>query len=88
MIEYREGTEERDGQATFNLFIGVVTVGGLGTELNNILVLYDSVVTLVSKENEDLELTPDSAIVTRVTPTKRRRRRLIQRETEIKFILI
>ena len=62
-------------------------MGGLGTELNNILVLYDSVVTLVSKENEDLGLTPDSAIVTRVTPTKRRRR-LIQRETEIKFILI
>ena len=61
-------------------------MGGLGTELNNILVLYDSVVTLVSKENEDLGLTPDSAIVTRVTPTKRRRR-LIQRETEIKFIL-
>ena len=62
-------------------------MGGLGTELNNILVLYDSVVTLVSKENEDLGLTPDSAIVTRVTPTKRRSR-LIQRETEIKFILI
>ena len=62
-------------------------MGGLGTELNNILVLYDSVVTLVSKENEDLGLTPDSAIVTRVTPTKRRRR-LIQRETEIKIILI
>ena len=55
--------------------------------MNNILVLYDSVVTLVSKENEDLELTPDSAIVTRVTPTKRRSR-LILRETEIKFILI
>ena len=62
-------------------------MGGLGTELNNILVLYDSVVTLVSKENEDLGLTPDSAIVTRVTPTKRRSR-LIQRETEIKIILI